>query len=293
MLSDLRYAFRQLWKETRFTFVAVLALALGIGANTAIFSVVNAVLLKPLPFPAPNELVAWGSHDRESTREDGFNSVSYPDFFDFRAQSKSFAQLATYRQNSLALTGQGPAQSLRNLTVSGNFFDALGVRPQLGRTFRLEEEKAGGGAGGLTAVLSHGFWERQFKGDRAIIGKSITLGGLPYTVAGVMPAGFQFPLDAEPTDVFVTFAREATSSDGTKPITEQRGNHNIRGVGRLQAGVSVAQGDTELRTIAARLAQQYPDSTRLHRRRGPLARGRGGRSPCGLYVLSARSAAFS
>ena len=178
MLTDLRYALRQLWKEPRFTFVAVLALALGIGANTAIFSVVNAVLLKPLPFPAPEELIAWGSIDRDSVREDGFNSVSYPDFFDFRTGNESFAQLATFRRGSLALTGNGPAQSLGNLTVSGNFFDALGVRPQLGRTFRLNEEKTGGGPDGLTAVLSHELWVRQFRSDRAIIGKSITLSGL-------------------------------------------------------------------------------------------------------------------
>ncbi len=285
-MNDLRYAFRQLWKEPRFTIVAVLALALGIGANTAIFSVVNAVLLKPLPFPEPNELVAWGSDTGESVREDGFDSVSHPDFFDFRAQNKSFAQLATYRQNSLAFTGQGPAQSLRNLSVSGNFFDTLGVRPQLGRTFRLEEEKAGGGAGGLTSVLSHGFWERQFKGDRTIIGKSITLGALPHTVVGVMPPGFLFPLDAEAIDVFVTFAREATTSDGTQPVTEQRGNHSIRGVGRLRPGVSVAQADAELRTIAARLALQYPESnTRFSAGAASLREDVVGEVARGLYVL--------
>ncbi|CAN5543326.1 hypothetical protein BH20VER3_BH20VER3_15230 [soil metagenome] len=151
-MKDLRYALRQLWKEPRFTLIAVLALALGIGANTAIFSVVNAVLLKPLPYPQPNELVAFGSIDSKAPRQDGFDSVSYPDYFDFRAQSKSFSQLAIYQQNSIALTGEGAAQSLRNVTVTGNFFDTLGVRPELGRTFRLEEEKPGGGPGGLAGA---------------------------------------------------------------------------------------------------------------------------------------------
>ncbi len=260
MISDLRYAFRQLWKEPRFTFVAVLALALGIGANTAIFSVVNAVLLKPLPYPQPDELVAFGSIDAKAPRQDGFDSVSYPDYFDFRSQNKSFAQLALYQQNTLALTGDGPAQSLRNVTVTGNFFDTLGVRPQLGRTFRLEEEKPGGGPGGFTAVLGHAFWKRQFKGDPAVIGKSIILVGLPYTVIGVMPEGFQFPFDSDPTDVFTTIAPAATTTDGKKPTTEQRGNHQMRGVGRLKPGVSVAQGAAEFSTIAARLASQYPES---------------------------------
>ena len=286
MLSDLRYAFRQLWKEPRFTIVAIVALALGIGANSAIFSVVNAVLLKPLPFPAPDELVAWGSLEKDSVREDGFNSVSYPDFFDFRAGNKSFAQLATFRQNSLALTGEGPAQSLHNLTVSGNFFDALGVRPQLGRTFRLEEEKAGGGPDGLTVVLSHDLWVRQFQSDRAIVGKSITLSGVAFTVVGVMPPGFQFPLDADPTEVFTTFARDAQTSDGTKPVTEQRGNHNTRGIGRLKPGVTIAQASTELRTIAAGLARQYPESnTGFSAGAASLREDMVGEVARGIYVL--------
>ena len=120
-MNDLRYAFRQLFKEPRFTIVAVLALAIGIGANTAIFSVINAVLLKPLPFPHPKQLVAWGSIDSRLPQREGFRSVSYPDFFDFRKQNKSFAYLATYLERSLALSGEGAAQSLRGAVVSGEF----------------------------------------------------------------------------------------------------------------------------------------------------------------------------
>ena len=284
-MNDIRFAFRQLFKEPRFTIIAVLALAIGIGANTAIFSVVNAVLLKPLPFPQPERLVAFGSVDRRLQSE-GLNSMSYPDFFDFRAQNKTFEKIAIHRRESLALAGNGPAQSLRAEKVSGEFFDVLGVHPMLGRTFGRDEEKAGGGPNGLTVVLSHAFWEQQFKDERSVIGKAITLDGQPYTVVGVMPAGFAFPIDADPADVFVTIAKDASTLDGTKPETEQRGNHSLQGIGRLKPGVSAAQADADLRTISAALTQQYPDSN-SHFSAGvaPLRENLVGDVQRGLYVL--------
>jgi putative ABC transport system permease protein len=287
-MNDLRYASRQLFKEPRFTIVAVLALAIGIGANTAIFSVVNAVLLKPLPFPQPEQLVAFGSVDLRMPRESGFNSVSYPDYFDMRAQNKSFANLAIYRRESVALAGNGTAQSLHASQVTGEFFDVLGVRPMLGRTFHREEEKAGGGPNGLTTVLSHELWERQFKGDRSIIGKPIVLDGQPYTVLGVMPAGFAFPINSDPSELFITIARDASTTDGTKPQTEERGSHSLQGIGRLKPGAAVAQADTELRTITAALAQRYPDSnTGFSAGAAPLREDLVGDVARGLYVLFA------
>jgi putative ABC transport system permease protein len=261
MLTDLRFALRQLWKNPGFTAVAVLALALGIGANTAIFSVVNAVLLKPLPFPAPEQVVAVGAIDtRESAKATELDSMSYPDFFDFREQNKSFAFLAVYRDRSFALVDEREAQSVRGQSVSAEMFDVLGVKPVLGRNFARADEAAGGGPGGLKIILGHAFWEREFKSDPQALGKSLILDRLPYTVIGVMPAGFQFPIQTESIDLYATIATEASVADGGKPNTEQRGNHMIRGVGRLKPGVAAATANQELRTIASALEKQYPDS---------------------------------
>ena len=286
-MNDLRYAVRQLLKEPRFTIIAVFALAIGIGANTAIFSVVNAVLLKPLPYPQPEQLVAFGAVDLREPHSDGrFNSLSYPDYFDMRAQNKSFADLAIYRREHLTLAASGSAQSLVASQVTGEFFDVLGVHPLLGRTFTRAEEKPGGGPNGLTTVLSHDFWQKQFKGDRSIIGQPIVLDGLPYTIVGVMPAGFAFPLDSDASELFITIARYASNSDGSKPATAQRGNHSLQGIGRLKPGASAAQADTELRTIAAALAQQYPDSnTSFSAGAAPLRQDLVGEVARGLYVL--------
>jgi putative ABC transport system permease protein len=288
MLADLRYAFRQLWKEPRFTIVAVLALAIGIGANTAIFSVVNAVLLKPLPFPQPNKLMAVGSIDnRASQTGDGdLNSMSYPDFFDFRSQNKSFENLALYRSESLTLTNEGAAESLRAQKVTGNFFDVLGIPPLFGRTFQRAEEKPGGGPNGYTAVLSHSFWQARFKSDPQVIGRSITFDGRPHTIVGVMPARFRFPIDSEAVDLFVTIARDANSIDGSKPETEQRGSHSLQGVGRLKPGVTSAQADAELTALAGALAQKYPESnTHFGARAVSLREYLVGDIARGLYVL--------
>ena len=146
MLNDIRYGLRQLWKHLAFTIIAVLTLALGIGANTAIFSVVNAVLLKPLPFPAPDELIAVGMIDtRQKATQTDLNSLSYPDFFDFRDQNRTLASSAVYRDRSFALTSEEGATSLRGVKTSAEFFDVLGVKPRSGRTFTRADEQGGGG----------------------------------------------------------------------------------------------------------------------------------------------------
>ncbi|CAA9231547.1 MAG: Acidobacterial duplicated orphan permease (function unknown) [uncultured Chthoniobacterales bacterium] len=286
-MNELRFALRQLRKSPGFTLVAVLTLAIGIGANTAIFTVVNAVLLKPLPFPQPEQLVALGGTDaRETSPTGGLNSISFPDFFDFRAQNKSFAHLAVHRDRTFALSTGAEAQSVRGVRVSPDFFNVLGLASQLGRGFEPDEEAPGGGPGGYTVVLSHAFWHRHFKADRQALGSVLTLDGRAHTVVGVMPRGFQFPIETEPFDVYTTFAPEAESIDGGKPNTERRGSHSLQCVGRLKPGVTIQQANAELNTIAAALAQQYPDTnTNWGVTVVPLRENMVGDVSGGLYVL--------
>jgi hypothetical protein len=185
MLNDIRYGLRQLWKHPAFTIIAVLTLALGIGANTAIFSVVNAVLLKPLPFPAPEELVAIGSVDlSETVSPPRLYSLGFPDFADFREQNRSFSSMAVYRDRTVALVDEKGAQSVRGEKVSGEFFDVLGIKPTLGRGFTRADEQAGGGPGGLKVVLSYGFWQSHFNRADDVIGRVLMLDGRPNTVIG-------------------------------------------------------------------------------------------------------------
>jgi putative ABC transport system permease protein len=285
-MTDLRYAFRQLWKEPRFTIAAVLALALGIGANTAIFSVVNAILLKPLPFPHAEQLVAIGAQDTREHTSDLY-SLSFPDFRDFRDQAQTFQNMAVYKGIPVALTGFGAAQSLAAQEVSGEFFEILGVKPALGRGFTRAEEVAAGGPNGFTVVISHELWARVFKSDPAILGQTIRLDGQPHTVVGIMPPGFRFPIGSE-TDAYVTVARDSSTNDGGKPQNEQRGNHSYRAIGRLKPGVPVVQGSAELRTIAAALEKQYPDSnTHFTAEARPLRTDLVGDVASALYVLFA------
>ena len=260
MWNDLQYGFRQLVKNPGFTFVAMLTLALGIGANTAIFSVVNAVLLKPLPFPNPQELVAvGGAHARQpfSSPYD-LNSLSYPDYFDFRDQQTTFAHLALYRDRVAALLHGNEAQSIRGEKVTAEFLDVLGIKPAMGHNFAREDEQAGGGPGGFKIILGHSLWQRVFNSDPNILGTAVTVDGRPFTVIGVMPKDFQFPIQTEGPEFYVTIAEDA--SDGTTPTTTQRGNHSMAAVGRLKPGVTAAQALADLKTIASRLEKQYPES---------------------------------
>ncbi|MDQ3120224.1 MAG: ABC transporter permease [Verrucomicrobiota bacterium] len=261
MIADIRYGLRQLLKNPGFTIVAVLTLALGIGANTAIFSVVNALLLKPLPFPAADELVAFGmTNTRHSEVHIHLGSLSYPDFFDFREQNRTLANLAIYRDRQFAITGEAGATSLRGLKSSAEFFDVLGVKPIIGRNFARSDEEAGGGAGGFKIILSQDFWQKHFGGDQNVIGRTIELDRRQFTIIGVLPAGFQFPIQADPIEFYVTFAEDAATADGSKPQTEQRGSHSLEAVARLKSGVTIAQAQSDLGTIAANLEKQFPDS---------------------------------
>jgi putative ABC transport system permease protein len=261
MLNDIRYGLRQLWKHLGFTIVAVLTLGLGIGANTAIFSVVNAVLLKPLPFPAPDELIAVGVIDtRQKGTQTELGSLSYPDFFDYRDQNRTLQNIAVYRHRSFALTGEEGASSVQGIKSSADYFDVLGIKPKIGRTFTRADEQGGGGPGGFKVIISHNFWQKQFGGDANVLGRTLTMDRRPHTIIGVLPAGFQFPIQTDPLELYITFAEDAATSDGSKPQTEQRGNHSLESIARMKPGVSIAQAQADLENIAAAMEKQYPDS---------------------------------
>lgn len=249
--ADLRGAIRQLRRTPSFTAAAVLTLALGIGANVVVFSVVDAVLLAPLPFPAADRLVSVRLIDRRGHRP---TNVSYPIFFDFRRDAATVDHLVSYRDDQVTLTGRGRPVKLAGQIVSWDLFPALGVTPALGRGFRPEEEQRGR----RVAVLSHQIWVSRFGADRAVVGAAISLDGEPYTVVGVAPAGFNFPVRSRQVEVWTTLARDA-ASDTISPITEQRGARVLDVMGRLGPGASVEAATADLDRIGARLAKAYPD----------------------------------
>src|SRR5437588_473858 len=173
MMTDLRYGLRQLLKHPAFTIIAILTLALGIGANTAIFSVVNAVLLKPLPFPEPEQLIAIGMTDTRQKGQTDLNALSYPDFFDLREQNRTLASIAALRDPILSLSSEEGASSVRGIKASAEFFDVLGIKPQMGRAFVRDDEQAGGGAGGLKVIISDDCWKKRFAADPNMIGRTV------------------------------------------------------------------------------------------------------------------------
>ncbi len=258
LLQDLKYAVRTLLKSPGFTLLAVLTLALGIGANSAIFTVVNAVILRPLPFAQPRQLVNVTMSDaKEKNQPVPFSAL---DFADFRSQAASYSNLAAISpQWLLALTGIGEPETIRGYYISANFLSMLGVQPAVGRGFIDSDDTRGSVP---TVLLSHALWQQRFGGEAGVLGKSVMLGGSPYTVIGVMPASFRWTDDAQ---VWLPLANN--------PFTQRpRGVRLFQVVGRLRDGVTLEQAGSEAATIAARLAQQYPDSNKtLGAAIGPLA----------------------
>jgi len=258
-IQDVRYGLRTLYKSPGFTIVAIITLALGIGANTAIFSIVNAVLLKPLPVPEPDRLLFVTS--AFSNQQDVARpfAMSYPDFFDLRSTARSFTGLSAYHGDSFTLTGLAQPLHINGVSVSGDFFTVVGKSPLLGRGFTLDEEKPGS----RVVVLSHHLWETSFHGDRSIVGRNITLDKQSYTVVGVMPAGFLFPREGIQPEVWRTTAADGETSDPKEPAaTTQRGAHFLQGIARLKPGVSFATAKEELNVITRNLAAQYPDTNK-------------------------------
>jgi putative ABC transport system permease protein len=245
--QDLRFAARMLRKNPGFTAVVVLALALGVGANTAIFSVVNGVLLRPQPYAEPERLVSlWLTPVGE--RAEGF--VSYQDFADWRAQTRSFEEVASFRHGGYTLNGVGEPQRVEGLRVSSGFFPLLRVRPEAGRLFRPEDDVPGGER---VVIISHEFWQRSLGGDPAALGRPLLLNSHPHTVVGILPRGFRTPLDAGAADIYGTIAHEGANLDS-------RGARVTQVIGRLRPGVTPEQAQADLGAVAQSLARQYPDT---------------------------------
>ncbi len=253
--ADLRYGLRVLRKNPGFAAIAISILALGVGATTAIFSVVNAVLLKPLPFPAADRLARIESLIAAT----GQGSVaSYPDFRDWRARNHVFDGMAVFRTNDFTLIGPREPLHLQGAVVSARLFSLLGVTPVLGRGFLPEEEQPAAASGVDPVVLSYALWQRQFGADASALGRTIQLGGRPFTVVGVMPEAFQFPIQAEPVELWTTIAVDA--GGGANPITEQRGAHYLDVVGLLKPGVALPRAQAEMAAIAGALNKEHPEN---------------------------------
>jgi predicted permease len=239
LLQDLRYALRTLGRAPGFTLAAVLTLALGIGATSAIFSVVHGVLLRPLPYAEPDRLVRiYGTYP-----EFGRTSTSLPDFLDWRREARTVPQMAARHASVLNLTGAGEPQQLLVDRVTANFWETLRVTPALGRAFTPDEERPGNTD---VVVLADGFWRRQFAGDPSVVGRVLTLNGRPYEVIGVAPAGFRFLRDV---DLYAPVVQDTAAP---------RRAEYLDVIGRLAPGATVEQASAELATISQRLAEQYP-----------------------------------
>ncbi len=243
LLHDLRYGVRTLLQSPGFTLVAVIALALGIGANTAMFGIVNAVLLRPVPYPQPDRLLKLYTSGRDLDR----SSVSYPNFLDWQRRSRSFGKMAAYRTDNFNLTGQANPERLRGAMASATAFTVLGIRPIVGRTFTEDEDRRGAPP---VAVLTSTLWRTSFGGDPGVVGSRILLGDRAYTVIGVVQAD---------TVVFRRVSVIVPIGQWSEPLFWDRGvGMGMRVVGRLKPGVTPRQAQSELDSVAAGLAREYP-----------------------------------
>jgi predicted permease len=262
LLQDLRYALRMLVKQPAFTFIVVITFALGIGANTAVFSVLNAVLLRPLPFHEPQNLVAIGEYDTREKADPGteINSISYLDYVDWRDRNEVFERIAVYTNQSVStFTDGNQATHVQGEAVSADLFPLLGVQPALGRTFLPKEDEPGN----RVVILSDELWQRRFGGDQGILGRTVTLDGKQFQVIGVMPPRFTFPIGSNPPELWISMSILRQTQDGSQPMTEQRDNDFFQCIARLKPNVSIRQAQANIDTITANWRRQYPD-TKLH-----------------------------
>ena len=257
LLQDIRFSLRQLRKSPGFALTTILTLALGIGAATGIFSLVNAVLLRPLPFAQSGRIMEL-LHENHENGAVFPSSLSYPDFFDWRAQNHSFSVMATYRDLQSILSSTGDAQNLQGEIVASDFFRVLSVHPALGRDFVLADEKPGQ----RVVMISYQLWQSTFGSRPDIAGQIITLDGHGYTVAGVMPRGFAFPIQNPAPQFWTTLASDAVDADGDNPATKSRGEDMLTVIGRLKPGVTVEQARADMSLIDRNLAAQYPESNK-------------------------------
>jgi predicted permease len=249
LFQDLRYGLRMLVKSPGFTVVAIATLALGIGANTALFSVINGVLLSPLPFPQPDQLVTL--HENKPNFEGG--SVSYPNFRDWQKENRTFSSLALARGYGFSLTGIGEAEQVNGEFISSDFFSVLGVKPVMGRTFAQDEERVGAGP---VALISAGLWQRKFSSAPNILGKNITLDGRDYTIVGVIPASFHLSMPG-----FTEGQIYAPIGQWSNPLLLKRGaGLGFHGIGRLKPGVTIEQARADMAGVTRSLAEAFPDA---------------------------------
>jgi predicted permease len=250
LVQDVRYALRQLRKNPGFTAVAVLTLTLGIGVNTALFSVINGVLLSPLPFPQPEQLVTL--HENKPHFEGG--SLSYPNFRDWQKNNHTFSSLGIARSYAFSLTGTGEAEQVAGEFISSDFFPVLGVKPPIGRTFAQDEDQIG--AGSPVALISSGLWQRKFSSAPDVLGKSITLDAKNYTIVGVIPADFHLAIPGfNESLVYVPIGQ------WSNPLLSQRGaGLGIHGIGRLKPGVTIEQARADMAQVTHNLADAFPDA---------------------------------
>ncbi len=256
IFQDVHYGIRQLRKNPGFAAVAIITLALGIGANTAVFSVVDAVMLRPLPYAQPETIVEAQSI---GTRDPQPHSLSYPDFFDWKAQNHTLEHLVSYHDNLFTMTGLERPVQVDSETVSWDLLPALGVRPALGRGFLRDEEKSGS----RVILISHALWKSQFAADKSIVGRSIRLSGQLYTIVGVMPPSFRFPITRPTNGIWTTLAEDSDPNDPNSNI-KNRGAHFLNVLGRLKPHTTVAEASADLSAIAVNLSKVYPKTNTKH-----------------------------
>ena len=246
MIQDIRYALRMLWKTPGFAVAAVLALALGIGANTTIFSAVNALLLHPFSFPDMDRLVVvWESRPQVQPERNG---VAFANYLDVKNQNATFTSVAASMDLAINLTEGDRSERLTGFAVSSDFFRVLGVTPTLGRTFSTEEEQPGRDP---VVIISDSLWHRRFGGDRNVVGRTVRINDRSYTVVGVMPPDFAFPnSNVEAWAPLITFKENVTNRSAT----------GFQLIGRLKPGVTIPGAQTQLDILASRLATQYPET---------------------------------
>src|SRR3954447_13482600 len=277
LLQDIRFGFRQLMKQPGFATLAITSMALGIGANTSIFSLVDTALLRPLAVKEPSQLV-----ELYGTLHNGaeWSLQSYPNYKDYRDRNTVFSGLFLYRVVVSSLTINNSSQRVWGYLVSGNYFDVLGVKPMLGRAFLPEEDQTPDSH--PVAVLSYNCWQRRFGGDPAIVGKTVQFNSRPFTIVGVSPKGFIGTEVAYDPEMFIPVMMTATIEPGSQWL-DRRGSDNLFTLGRLKPGVSPTQAKAELETITAQLAKDYPEDV-----------GRGIRfGKAGLFIPDIQNAVFA
>ena len=252
LLQDLRYAVRQFLKTPGLTILVIITIALGVGANTALFSVVNGVLLNPLPYPEPDQLVAL----RESKPNFEWGTIPYPTFRDWQKDNHTFSSIAVWRGYAFSLTGAGEAEQVNAQFVSSDFFPILGVKPLLGRSFLAGEDEIGAAP---IAVISEGLWRRKFASAPDILSKGITLDGNSYSIVGVIPAGPHFPMGSASArrEVFVPIGQWKNNL-----LTSRGAGLGINGIGRLKPGVTIEQARADMTSVSNNLAVAFPDTNK-------------------------------